>query len=298
MTLNFPNYLLNNGIEMPAFGLGVYRMPPQETIDTVKGALASGYRMIDTAAVYGNEREVGAAIAESDVDRSEIFVTTKLWISDFGRDSTFKAFDTSLQKLGLHYVDLYLLHWPLHDEFSLTVESYQAMEEILTQGRIRAIGVSNFQTDHLRQLAQEAATVPAVNQIELHPYFSQPEMRAYHHTQKIMTQAWSPLGGVNIYDATDPGKERHVLTDPVLLGIAAGRQKTPAQVILRWHLQHGISIIPKSTRMERILQNAAIFDFSLSEKEMIAIDALDTGSRGGPHPDEGSRERFPYEVPV
>lgn len=289
--------LLNNGTKMPLLGFGVFQTSPEDTVTSVKEAIRVGYRLIDTAAIYGNEREVGEAIRQSGVERADLFVTTKLWISEYGdEDAVRHACERSLRKLGLDYVDLYLLHWPLHDEFDTTIRSYKAVERLLSDGKVRAIGVSNFSAEHLNRLMEQASAVPAVNQIELHPYFSQAEMRRCHAEKGIVTQAWSPLGAVNLYEADDQHPARHLLDDPVLNPIAKGHGKSPAQVILRWHLQHGISIIPKSVRPARIAENAALFDFELSGEEMQAIDGLETGIRGGYAPEEGSREQFPVTV--
>lgn len=287
---------LNNDVVMPGFGFGVYQAPPDQTLTSVGEAIDAGYRLIDTAAIYGNEREVGEAIVRSDVDRDELFVTTKLWIHDYGHDAARHAFDASLAKLGLDRIDLYLLHWPVPGDFGATIASYKVAEQLLADGQVRAIGVSNFEPDHLDRLMNEASVVPAVNQIELHPYFPQRSLRTVHETLGIVTQAWSPLGGVNVYDAKAPAQERRLLDDPVLQAIAADHGKSTAQVTLRWHVQHGISIIPKSVRRERIVENAAIFDFALTPEEMTRIDALDSGIRGGPDPETGDRVRFPFLV--
>jgi len=287
---------LENGVVMPGVGFGVYQTKPEETVASVIDAIDAGYRLIDTAAIYGNEREVGAAIAQSGVDRTELFITTKLWIHDYGHDATRRAFDASLAKLGLERIDLYLLHWPVPVDFDATIASYEIAEELLADGRVASIGVSNFELDHLDRLMTKARVVPAVNQIELHPYFPQVELRAKHAEMGIITQAWSPLGGVNVYDAQDPAQQRHLLDDPVLGAIAADHGRTTAQVVLRWHVQHGISVIPKSVRRERIVENISVFDFALSPTEMALIDALDTGVRGGPDPQTGDRQRFPATV--
>ncbi|QZO02236.1 aldo/keto reductase [Chenggangzhangella methanolivorans] len=271
---------------MPAVGLGVYRSAPEETVDAIVHALRAGYRLIDTATVYGNEREVGEAIAGSGLPRSDVFVTTKLWISDFGRDEALRAFDISMEKLGLDVLDLYLLHFPVPSSFDRTVEAYQAAEMLLGEGRVRAIGVSNFRAGHLERLAAESSVVPAVNQVELHPFFSQREMRETHARLGIATQSWSPIGGVLVYDANDPDTATRLLDYPVITGMATRLGRTPAQVVLRWHLQHGLSPIPKSVNPERIAGNIAVFDFALSDDDMAALDGLDRGARGGPDPNE------------
>jgi len=287
---------LNNGISMPLLGFGVFQSSPKETITSVGAAIDAGYRLIDTAAVYANEREVGTAIQNAAVQRSELFVTTKLWISDYGYDATLRAFDLSLNKLKLDYVDMYLLHFPVPNDFESTVQAYKAAESLLKSGRTRAIGVSNFTPEHLDHLIAAVSVVPAVNQIELHPFFIEAEARARHKDLGIVTQAWSPLGGVNIYDATEPGLQRHVLKEALLSKIGTKHGKSPAQVVLRWHLQHGTAIIPKSVTPERIQQNSDIFDFSLSSEEMDSIDKLNTGKRGGHDPDIVDRIYFPNVV--
>lgn len=274
---------LNNGLSMPALGLGVFQSTPEETASAVATAIGKGYRLIDTAAVYFNEKQVGEGIARSGVARSELFVTTKLWISDFGHDSALKALDASLRRLGLDQVDLYLLHWPVPGHFAATRQAYKAAEKILADGRARAIGVSNFSPRHLQDLMAEANVVPAVNQVELNPYFAQRELREANARLGIITQAWSPLGGVNVYGG---GKSPNPLQDAALQRLAQQHGKTVAQIILRWHVQHGISAIPKSVKPQRIEENFQIFDFELNAAEMAAIDALDTGRRAGPDPEK------------
>lgn len=285
MTGTSPLITLNNGVEMPALGLGVYQSSPEETVGAVESAIANGYRLIDTAAVYFNERQVGEGIRQSGIDRSEIFVTTKLWISGYGYESALRAFDVSLRKLGLDYVDLYLLHWPMPSDFDATVASYQVAKKLLAEGRVRAIGVCNHSPKHLENLIARTEVVPAVNQVELHPFFIQRELRDAHSRLGIVTQAWSPLGGVNVYAPADPNAVKNPLEHPVIVDLAAKYGKTPAQVVLRWHLEHGFSAIPKSVRPERIAENLDIFDFKLTSEEIAAIDAIDTGVRGGPDPE-------------
>src|SRR5215204_339119 len=271
-----PSIPLNDGVELPALGLGVFQSPPAETVPAVEAALASGYRLIDTAAAYFNERQVGEGLRRSGVARSEIFVTTKLWISDYGYDSALRAFEASLRRLGLDYVDLYLLHWPTPSDFKATVESYRAAEKLLADGRVRAIGVSNFSPQHLDDLIARTEVAPAVNQVELHPFFTQRELRAAGARLGVVTQSWSPLGGVNVYAAADPQAVKNPLEHPVIVGLAAKYGKTPAQVVLRWHIEHGLSAIPKSVRPARIAANIGIFDFALTREDLAAIDALDT----------------------
>jgi 2,5-diketo-D-gluconate reductase A len=285
---------LNNGVEMPALGFGVFQTPPQETIDAVEAALRTGYRHIDTAAAYANEREVGEAIRRSGLARSDVFVETKVWISDYGYDATLHAFDKSAGKLGIDQIDLFILHQALPSRFDLTLDAYRALEKLLEDGRVRAIGVSNFMPDHLDELLKNTNVVPAVNQIEVHPYFSQPEVRAADAEHGILTQAWSPIGGITFYRE---GQHTSTLEDPTITDIAKAHGKTPAQVMLRWHLQEGRSAIPKSTKQHRIAENFDVFGFDLTADELAAIDALDTGVRGGPEPDAITLETFGREIP-
>jgi diketogulonate reductase-like aldo/keto reductase len=282
---NVPLLTLNNGVQMPAFGLGVFQSPPAETAAAVGAALASGYRLIDTAAFYHNERQVGEGVRRSGLDRAEVFVTTKLWITDYGYDQAFRAFDASMSELGLDYLDLYLLHWPTPSNFANTVAAYRAAEKMLQEGRVRAIGVSNFNPHHLQDLMAQTVVVPALNQVEIHPFFSQPEIRAANARLGIVTQSWSPIGGVFINQPRDPSAITRVLDDPCLNEIAARHKKSPAQAVLRWHIQHGLAVIPKSVHRDRIAANIDIFDFELSAEDMAAIDALDRAERGGLDPD-------------
>jgi diketogulonate reductase-like aldo/keto reductase len=285
MTGTTPHYTMNNGVTMPAFGLGVYQSPPEQTVSAVSTALTNGYRLIDTPAAYFNEREVGEGLRRSGIDRAEVFVQTKLWISDYGDEQALRAFDASLRRLGLEHVDLYLLHWPMPTERERTVASYQAAETLLADGRVRVIGVSNFSPKHLEALIARTEVVPAVNQVELHPFSMQRELREAHARLGVVTQAWSPLGGVNVYGNRHPGEPRNPLEHPLIVRLAAKYGKTAAQVVLRWHLEHGIAVIPKSVRPARIAENADVFDFALAAEEVAAIDALDTGVRGGPDPE-------------
>lgn len=288
------NITLNNGVSMPAIGLGVFQTPPDATTDAVTTALNTGYRHVDTAAAYFNEREVGEGIRRSGVDRSEIFVETKVWINDFGYDQTLHAFDKSTGKLGVEQIDLLILHQALPGEFDQTVQAYRALERLLADGRVRAIGVSNFMRTHLDALSEQSTIVPAVNQIEVHPYFSQPDVRHANAALGTVTQAWSPIGGITAYRG-DAAKS--TFTDPVILGIGAQHGKSAAQVMLRWQLQLGHSVIPKSVRAERIIENFDVFDFELTEEQMSAIDVLDTGVRGGPAPETVTLETFGREIP-
>ena len=292
-----PVLTLNNGVQLPALGFGVFRSEPEDTVAAVESALALGYRLIDTAAAYLNEREVGEAIVRSGVARHDLLIQTKLWISDYGYDSGLRAFDTSLRKLGLDSVDLYLLHQPMPNEWERTVAAYQAAEKLLADGRVRAIGVCNFSAKHLQDLIARSSVVPAVNQVEVHPYFVQRELREAHTRLGITTQAWSPLGGVNVYMPRDPRAPQNPLADPLIVALAARYGKTPAQIILRWHLQHGVSAIPKSVKPTRIAENFKVFGFALTPAEVAAIDALDTGVRGGPDPDVIDTKLYTKTIP-
>ncbi|MEV4964360.1 MULTISPECIES: aldo/keto reductase [Streptomyces] len=267
-----PTVTLNNGVTIPQLGFGVFQVPDDETTAAVTTALEAGYRSIDTAAVYGNETGVGRALAESGLGREELFVTTKLWNADQGYDATLTAFDSSLAKLGLDHVDLYLIHWPTPAR-DLYTDTWRALEKLLAEGRIRAAGVSNFQPAHLRRLREESSLVPAVNQIELHPGLQQRELRSLHAGSGIATEAWSPLA------------QGALLDDEVLTSLAGRHGKSPAQVVLRWHLQLGNVVIPKSVTPARIRQNIDVFDFELSADDMEAIAGLDRGMRTGPDPD-------------
>ncbi|RYU14354.1 aldo/keto reductase [Nocardioides iriomotensis] len=285
---------LNNGVAMPALGFGVFQTPPDETRAAVDAALALGYRHVDTAAAYGNERQVGEAIAASGLARAEVFVETKVWISDYGYDAALHAFDKSAGKLGLEQLDLLILHQPLPSRFDLTIDAYRAMETLLGDGRVRAIGVSNFMPEQLGLLMDATTVVPAVNQIEVHPYFRQSALLAYDDARGIVNQAWSPLGGITFY--RDSG-HHSTLDDPSIGAIAAAHRKSPAQVMLRWHLQQGRQVIPKSVTPARIAENIDVFDFALTEDELATIDALDTGRRGGPEPTAITLESFGRAIP-
>ncbi|MFI7387753.1 aldo/keto reductase [Streptomyces sp. NPDC049813] len=269
---SIPTVTLNNGITMPQLGFGVFQVPDEETTAAVSTALRAGYRSIDTAAIYGNERGVGRALADSSIPRDELFVTTKLWNADQGYDAALTAFDSSLEKLGLDHVDLYLIHWPTPAR-DLYPETWRALEKLLADGRTRAIGVSNFQPAHLERLLSGASVVPAVNQIELHPGLQQRELRDFHARHGIATEAWSPLA------------QGAVLGDEAVTTIAARHGKSPAQVVLRWHLQLGNVVIPKSVTEARIRENLDVLDFELSAQELDALAAADRGLRTGPDPD-------------
>ncbi len=263
---------LNNGIEMPTLGFGVFLSPPgDETKNAVRWAIEAGYIHLDTATVYENEQDVGNAIKESGVAREKLFVTTKLWNSDMRANRQLKAFDESLERLQMDYVDLYLVHWPVEN----FVESYLLLEEIYASGKAKAIGVSNFQTHHMDKLLAKAKIVPAVNQIELHPYLTQETVRKYCAEKGIVIEAWSPIGG----------QGNDVLQNPVITGIASKYGKSAAQVIIRWHLQQGIVVIPKSVRKPRIEENRNVFDFELTADEIAAIAKLNINRRNGGDPD-------------
>jgi diketogulonate reductase-like aldo/keto reductase len=285
---------LNNGVTMPAVGLGVFQTPPDETRDAVRAALDAGYRHIDTAAGYGNEREVGEAIHASGIDRTEVFIETKVWINDYGYDETLHAFDKSAGKLGVDQIDLLILHQAFPSEFDRTIAAYRALETLLSEGKVRAIGVSNFMVNHLEDLLAATSVVPAVNQIELHPFFIQKAVQDADAKHGILTQAWSPIGGITFY--RDSG-HASALENPTITGLADKYDKSPAQVMLRWGLQQGRSVIPKSTKPHRIAENIDVFDFQLTDEELSAIDALDTGKRGGPEPEAVTLPAFSRDIP-
>ena len=269
-----PNIRLNNGVEIPQLGFGVFLVKPEECVQAVTEALEVGYRHIDTAEMYGNEKEVGEAIRRSGIDRSEVFVTSKLNNNKHARDDALKAFDQTMDDLGLEYLDLFLVHWPLPDIDVDYVETWQAMEEIYRGGRCRAIGVSNFHEHHLHRLFEATGTKPAVNQIEVSPYLTQDPLRAFNREHGIAVEAWSPIARGKVND------------DPAVQQVAESVGRTPAQVTLRWHVQRGDIVFPKSVKRERMEENFAIFDFELDESAMAALSALDRGERTGPNPDE------------
>ncbi|HET7454722.1 MAG TPA: aldo/keto reductase [Solirubrobacterales bacterium] len=266
-----PVVTLHDGVEMPQLGFGVFQIPPEETQERVEEALAVGYRHVDTAAAYRNEAGVGAAIAAGGVRREDVFLTTKLWNSAQGYDSALEAFEKSLGRLGTGHVDLYLIHWPLPSR-DLFLDTWRAFERIKEEGGARSIGVSNFRVEDLERLEREAEQRPTVNQIELHPRLQQAELRAWHADHEVATEAWSPLA------------QGELLEDGTIETIAAHHERTPAQVILRWHLQLGNVVIPKSVTPSRIRENYELFDFALSEDDMAAIERLDAGERTGPDP--------------
>ncbi len=289
-----PTITLNNGVSLPSLGFGVFQTPPDETAAAVGEALRVGYRHIDTAAAYGNERAVGDAVRASGLPRGEVFIETKIWINDYGYDETLHGFDKSAGKLGLDTLDLLILHQALPSAFERTLGAYRALEKLLADGRVRAIGVSNFMPPHLEALLAEVEVTPAVNQIEVHPYFQQRELQALHARHGILTQAWAPIGGITFYR---PGFAKSTLEDPVIVEIAKLHGKSAAQVMLRWGLQQGRSVIPKSVKPERIAENFNVFDFELSAEQMAAIDGLETGQRGGPEPDKVTLETFSRVIP-
>jgi 2,5-diketo-D-gluconate reductase A len=269
-----PSIALNNGVEIPQLGFGVFQIKPEETVEATTAALEVGYRHIDTAEMYGNEKEVGEAVRRSGIPRDQVFVTSKLNNGFHARDAALKAFDGTLEALGFDYLDLFLIHWPLPGIDVDYVETWKAMEEIYDSGRARAIGVSNFKEHHLRRLLGDSVVRPAVNQIEIHPYLAQDDLRAFDADHEIVTEAWSPIA---------QGK---VLDDPAVVAIAERLGRTPAQVVLRWHIQRGDVVFPKSVTRSRIEENFALFDFELGADDMASITGLDRGERTGPDPDE------------
>src|SRR6188474_51647 len=269
--MTVPSLSLQHAIEIPQLGFGVFRAPPEETQEAVEVALDAGYRHIDVAAACGREKEVGAALAASGLPREDYFITTKLWSSQQGHDSVLIAFEASLDRLGLDHVDLYLIHWPLPTEGRF-VDAWRAFERIHGEEAARTIGVSHFRIEDLELLEREAETQPTINQVELHPHFQQADLRSWQAEHGIATQAWSPLA------------QGEVLDDPTIVQLAEVRRKTPAQVVLRWHLQLGNVVIPKSVTAERIRENIDLFDFELSDEETTAIRALDRSTRRDPHP--------------
>jgi 2,5-diketo-D-gluconate reductase A len=271
-----PNVTLNNGVQMPQLGYGVWQVPADQAAESVGQALAAGYRSVDTAQIYGNEEGVGQAVAESGLPREELFITTKLWNSakvTWTRDAVLREFDVSLARMGLDYLDLYLIHWPrpMRDDY---LPILRAFGELKAGGRARAVGVSNFQTAQLRRVLDETGVIPAVNQIELHPYLQQAELRAFHAEHEIATEAYSPLG-----------QGKGLLDDPRFAAIADKHGKTPAQVVLRWHLEIGNVVIPKSVTPSRIKENFDLFDFALDADDLAAFEAMDSGTRFGANPE-------------
>ncbi len=267
-----PEVQLNDGVQIPQLGFGVFQVPPEETAEVTTKALETGYRHIDTAAAYQNEAGVGQAFRASGLDRDEVFITTKCFNDDHGYENAKQAFKNSLDRLELGFVDLYLIHWPVPSQDQY-VETWRAFIDLREEGVVRSIGVSNFQPDHLRRIVDETGVTPSVNQIELHPRFQQAGLRREHADRGIVTQAWSPLA------------QGEVLDDPVLEEIASEHDKTTGQVVLRWHIQLGNVVFPKSATPERIEENFDVFDFHLSDDEMEAIEGLDAGERIGPDPD-------------
>lgn len=289
---------LNNGIKMPRLGLGVFLSTPEQTVDAVRTAIDGGYRMVDTASAYLNERAVGEGLRAAGIDRDEMFITTKAFPSEYGFDSILRGFDMSLQRLGLEHLDLYLLHWPVPTEFERTLDAWRAAEKLLADGRVRAIGVSNFTADHLDRLIAGSNVVPAVNQVELHPFFIQAGLRAAGREHGIVTEAWSPIGGVYNRSESPIVKDgaSSPLTHPVVTELAEQYGKSPAQIVLRWHIEHDVVVIPKSVHANRIAENADVFDFALTAEEVAAIDALDTGVRAGADPETFDENTYPVDI--
>jgi 2,5-diketo-D-gluconate reductase A len=267
-----PSLVMNNGIQIPQLGFGVFLIPPEETEKAASDALSAGYRLIDTAQGYRNEEGVGAAIASAGIQRDELFITTKLTNSEHGYDKALRAFDESMNKLGLDVLDLFLIHWP-QPMFDQYVETWRAFERLLADGQVSSIGVSNFEIEHLERLFAETDVVPAVNQVELHPEFPQEELREFHAEHGILTESWGPLG-----------QGKGLLENPHILDVARGKGRTPGQVVLRWHIQVGNVVIPKSVNPDRIRENIDIFDFELDEADMRAIEQVRTGRRLGADP--------------
>jgi 2,5-diketo-D-gluconate reductase A len=281
----------NNGVTMPSIGLGVFQTPPEETVAAVRTALEIGYRHIDTAAAYGNEREAGEGLRRSGIPREEVFIETKVWVSDYGYDQTLHAFEKSSKKLGIEQIDLLILHQAVPKTFDKTIQAYKALEKLLADGAVRAIGVSNFKPVRLAALLSETSVVPAVNQIELHPYNTRADLQAADAEHGIITQASSPIGGIRHYN----GDTATPLTDPTIQAIGEAYGKTPAQVTLRWHIQQGRSAIPKSVRADRIAENFDIFDFALTDSELARIDALTIGDTIDP--DQMDFDSFGIVIP-
>lgn len=271
--ISIPNITLNNGVTIPQLGFGVFQVPDEQTTKVVLEALKAGYRSIDTAAVYGNEGGVGKALAQTDIPREQLFITSKVWNSDQGYESTLKAFDETMSKLGLDYLDMYLIHWPTPEK-KLYVETWKALEELYAQKKVRVIGVSNFQPGHLEDLINQSSVTPAVNQVEVHPAMQNRNVIAADREFGIATEAWSPLA------------KGEVLGEKPIQDIADKYGKTPAQVVIRWHLQEGRIVIPKSVTPARIAENLDVFDFQLTAEDMKSIDGLERGYRTGPHPDQ------------
>ena len=291
-----PELTLNNGVTIPAIGFGVFQSAPDETVAAVVSALETGYRHIDTAAAYGNEREVGEGIRRSGIARDDVFIETKVWVSDYGTAESLHAFDKAVGKLGVETLDLLILHQPAPDRFEKTIAAYTALERLLADGRVRAIGVSNFMPDHLATLLDRTEVVPAINQIELHPYFTQPDVRRADAEHGVLDQAWSPIGGITFYPGYGDTRVS-VLDDAVLGEIAQAHGRSAAQVMLRWHIQAGRTAIPKSTNPRRIAENFDVFDFELGPEDVARIDALDRGVRNGPDPDGADTSRFERPIP-
>lgn len=290
MTTAQSRLTLNNGVELPQIGFGVYQTPPEETAEAVSTAFEIGYRHVDTAAAYGNEMGVGEALKRSGLARADVFLETKVWVVDYGYEQALHAFEKSAAKLGVDQIDLLILHQAYPKEFEKTIQAYKALQRLLADGKVRAIGVSNFLPVRLERLLNETDVVPAVNQIEVHPYTQQRELQAFNRDHGILTQAWSPIGGLRTYSNGDTP-----LTDDTIVAIGKAHGKTPAQVMLRWHIQEGRQVIPKSVRPARIAENFQVFDFELSTEELARIDALEQGMTMVP--DELDLDAFGITVP-
>ncbi|MFZ2527355.1 MAG: aldo/keto reductase [Rhodococcus sp. (in: high G+C Gram-positive bacteria)] len=290
MTIAQPHFTLNNGVTLPQIGFGVYQTPPDETAEAVQTAFETGYHHIDTAAAYGNEKGVGTALKRSGLDRSDIVVETKVWVVDYGYNQTLHAFEKSSAKLGIDRIDLLILHQAHPKAFDKTIQAYKALETLLADGKVRAIGVSNFLPVRLERLLNETDVVPAVNQIEVHPYTQQRELQAFNRDHGILTQAWSPIGGLRTYGNGDTP-----LTNDTIVAIAQTHDKSPAQIMLRWHIQSGRQVIPKSVHPTRIAENFDVFDFELSAEDIARIDALEQGMTMVP--DELDFDSFGLEIP-
>ncbi|WP_072686932.1 aldo/keto reductase [Rhodococcus marinonascens] len=286
MNHQVPRIVLNSGTVIPQLGLGVWQAANDETEHAVRFALdEAGYRHIDTAAAYGNEEGVGRGISTSSVAREDIFLTTKLWNADHGYERALKGFDTSLERLGVDYVDLYLIHWPMQDDDRI-LRTWDALEKIAESGRAKAIGVCNFEPRHLQLLIDHGGTVPAIDQVELHPHLAQRDIRNFGTDHGIVVESWSPLGGTSNSGWGKDSKPNTLLTEPIITRIGDRHGKSAAQVMIRWHLQSGLIVIPKSVHDSRIRENIDVFDFELSEQDLSEIEALDGGVRVGAHPDQ------------
>ena len=296
MSKHESNIQLNDGHQMPVLGIGTLDRQNRDKIpNAVAAAIKYGYRQIDTATSYQTEPHVAEGISRSGLKRSELFITSKLWLTQYGFDKAIKGFELSLKHLKTDYLDLYLLHWPVPSDFAATVEAFRALIQLKSEGRLRSIGVANFSQKHLQDLIDRTGVMPSVNQIELHPFFIQKPMRDFHSKLGIVTQAWSPIGNsVRLFSKEE--EKRDPLTHSTIIALSQKHKKTPAQIILRWHIQHGLSAIPKSIQEERIKANIGIFDFSLDSQDMAQIDAMDTGKRSGPDPEQVNANTYQFKI--